>query len=334
MPNPRSDRFVRNYLKTRHLVLLVELGRYGSIMQAAQAANLTQPAASKLLGDLEHALGVPLFERQPRGVEPTAYGKVLIRRAGVALAEMDAAHQEMMELASGLRGDVAIGSILTPSTTLVPAAVTLLKQRHAGVNVSIEIDSSKALVECLRNGDLDIVIGRVTDSTRANELHFEPVSNEPHCLAVRAGHPLLAAGEIGLPELVRQTWIVPPVGSLVRDRISAMFLAQGLEQPAETVSTMGLPATIALLMRSDMVAPMSIELIQPYLDNGLLAMLPVELDLHMDLYGIVTRRQHQLSPAADAMLALLREAASMRHERHAVQAPAPERPRLSAVNLR
>ena len=75
MSDPRSQRFVRSYLKTKHLVLLVELGRHGSIMHAAQAANLTQPAASKLLGELEHALGVPLFERLPRGVEPTSYGR-------------------------------------------------------------------------------------------------------------------------------------------------------------------------------------------------------------------------------------------------------------------
>src|SRR6202008_191630 len=103
MFDAQSHRFVRSYLKTRHLVLLVELGRLGSIMQAAQAANLTQPAASKLLGELEHVLGVPLFERLPRGVEPTLYGKVMIRRAGAALAEMDAAHQEITELQSGLR---------------------------------------------------------------------------------------------------------------------------------------------------------------------------------------------------------------------------------------
>jgi DNA-binding transcriptional LysR family regulator len=87
MTDSRSDRFVRSHLKTRHLVLLVELGRHGSIAHAAQAANLTQPGASKLLGELEHALGVQLFERLSRGVAPTWYGKVLIRRAGAALAE-------------------------------------------------------------------------------------------------------------------------------------------------------------------------------------------------------------------------------------------------------
>ena len=312
MFDPRSQRFVRSYLKTRHLVLLVELGRHGSIMHAAQAANLTQPAASKLLGELEHALGVPLFERLPRGVEPTWYGKVLIRRAGAALAEMDAAHQEVMELQSGLRGRVAIGAILTPSTTLVPAAVNLLKARHARINVSIDVDASKQLVERLRAGELDIAIGRIYDANAVAELHFEPVTDEPHSLIVRKDHPLLAAGDISLHELAQQTWIVPPAGSIVRDRITSLFLSQGLEQPAETVSTMAVPVVTTLLMGSDMVAPMSVELVQPYLDSGLLAALPVELNLRMDVYGIITRRNHQLSPAAEAMLETLRELASER----------------------
>lgn len=310
-PDRLSERFVRSYLKTRHLVLLVELGRHGSILQAAQAANLTQPAASRLLGELEHALGVPLFERLPRGVEPTRYGKVLIRRAGASLAEMDAACQEVTELMSGLRGRVALGAILTPSTTLAPQAVARLKARHARVDVTIEVDSSKVLVERLRAGELDIVIGRLPDSGTAGELQFEPVTDEPHCLVVRAGHPLLGAAAPGLADLARLGWILPPPGSIVRERLGALFLSEGLEPPGETVSTMALPVVTSLLAASDMVAPMSTELARPWLEGGQLAALPFDLRLRMDAYGLLTRRWHQLTPAAEALLAALREAADL-----------------------
>jgi len=307
MPDLYSERFVRTYLKTRHMVLLVELGRHGSIMHAAQAARMTQPAASKLLAELEHVLGVPLFERLPRGVEPTGYGKVLIRRAGASLAEMDAAWQEVMALRAGLSGRVAVGAILTPSTTLVPAAVALLKTRHARVDVSIEVEASKRLVEGLRGGELDIVIGRIADTAAAAELHFEPVTDEPHRLYVRAGHPLLGRTGVTLRELGEHTWILPPEGSIVRERITSLFLSQGLEQPLETVTASALPVITSLLNSSDMVAPMSVELVQPWIDSGLLTALPFDLQLRMDIYGIITRRQHQLTPAAQAMLAALRE---------------------------
>jgi DNA-binding transcriptional LysR family regulator len=313
MSDPRSDRFVRSYLKTRHLVLLVELGRHGSIMHAAEAANLTQPAASKLLGELEHALGVQLFERLPRGVAPTWYGKVLIRRAGAALAEMDAAHQEVMELLSGLRGRVDVGAVLTPSTSLIPPAVTRLKSRHARVHVSITVDTSKLLVTRLRAGELDLVVGRILDTEAVDELNFEPITDEPHSLIARAGHPLASRSGLRLDELSAQGWILPPNGSIVRDRITALFLSQGLEQPAETVSTMALPTIAALLTASDMVAPLPVELVQAYLDSGALTVLPYDLSLRMDMYGIITRRHHQLSPGAEAMLAALREVVAARH---------------------
>jgi DNA-binding transcriptional LysR family regulator len=313
MSDPRSDRFVRSYLKTRHLVLLVELGRHASIMHAAEAANLTQPAASKLLGELEHALGVQLFERLPRGVAPTWYGKVLIRRAGAALAEMDAAHQEVMELLSGLRGRVDVGAVLTPSTSLIPPAVTRLKARHARVHVSITVDTSKLLVTRLRAGELDLVVGRILDSEAVEELNFEPITDEPHSLIARAGHPLAGRSGLRLEELSAQGWILPPNGSIVRDRITALFLSQGLEQPAETVSTMALPTIAALLTASDMVAPLPVELVQAYLDSGALTVLPYDLTLRMDMYGIITRKHHQLSPGAEAMLAALREVVAARH---------------------
>lgn len=312
MPDPRSDRFVRSHLKTRQLVLLVELGRHGSILHAAQAAHLTQPAASKLLADLEHALGVKLFERLPRGVAPTWYGEVMIRRAGAALAELDAGHQEVMELLSGLSGRVAVGSVLTPSTALLPAAVVALKARQPRVHVAITVDTSKLLIQHLQNGELDLVIGRVLDSESAAQLSFEPLTDEPHSLIVRAGHPLAGRTDLGLAELAGQSWILPPSGSILRDRLTALFLSAGLDQPQQAVETLSLPVVTSLLRQSDMVVALPEELVRPYLDAGLLTVLSLDLGLRMDAYGIVTRRGHQLSPGAELMLACLRDEAHRR----------------------
>lgn len=313
MPDPSSNRFVRSHLKTRHLVLLVELGRHGSILRAAEAANLTQPAASKLLAELEHALGVQLFERLPRGVEPTWYGEVLIRRAGAALSEMDAAHQEVMELLSGLSGRVALGTVMTPSTGMVPEAVKLLKTRHARVHVAISVDTSKVLTERLRSGELDLVIGRILDTKSAAELNFEPLTDEPHSLIAAADHPLAKYRNLELKDLMHEGWILPPNGSILRDRLTALFLSHGLGQPVETVETVALSVITNLLIGSNMIVALPEELVRTHLDTGLLTVLPYALPLRMDLYGIVTRRGHRLSPGADAMLTALREVAAQRY---------------------
>ena len=313
MSDPRANRFVRSHLKLRHLVLLVELGRHSSILNAAQAANLTQPAASKLLAELEHALGVSLFERLPRGVLPTRYGEVMIRRAGAALSEMDAAHQEVMELQSGLSGRVAVGSVMTPSTSLLPEAIKLMRRSHSRVQVAISVDTSKPLIQRLRAGELDLVIGRILDSESAHELNFEPITDEAHSLIVRANHPLLGHKDLRLEDLTREAWIMPPYGSILRDRLTALFLSNGLDQPIETTETLALPVVANLLTGSDMIVALPVELVQLYIDAGLLAVLPYDLGLRMDVYGIVTRKQHQLSPGAEATLTALRQVAWERY---------------------
>lgn len=309
MRDSSSTRFIRFHLKTRHLVLLVELGRHASIVHAAEAAGLTQPGASKLIGELEHALGVTLFERLPRGVVPTWYGEVLIRRAGAALAEMDAAHQEIMEGVAGIGGRVCIGSVLGPAASLVPQAIRLLKACSPRTQVAVSVDTSRTMVEQLRAGELDIVIGRIVDPAAAAELDFEPLADEPQHLIVRAGHPWLGRRDLALDDLAGAAWILP-AGGRVRDQLMALFVSKGLEQPADIVETISLPLIPRLLIDSDRIVALPRELVQAQLEAGLLSLLPFDINLRADVYGIVTRKRHHLSPAAEAMLAALREAAA------------------------
>lgn len=307
MRDPIADRFVRTHLKTRHLVLLVELGRHGSILRAAEAAHMTQPAASKLLAELEYALGVQLFDRLARGIAPTWYGEIMIRRAGTALAEMDTAHQEVMELLSGLRGQVAIGTVMTPSTSLVPRAVQRFKEHHPLVNVSIQVESSAQLLQQLRAGQLDMMIGRLLSGTDTfSELKFEPLHDEPHVLIVRAAHPFAQRRDLQLRELAEAAWILPSSGSILRDRLSAVFLSQGVDLPSNAIETSSIPVITSLLLSSDIIIALPPETMQHHLDTGSLVQLQVDLGLRMDAYGIVTRKQHRLSPGAQAMLDVLR----------------------------
>lgn len=310
MRDATSTRFIRFHLKTRHLVLLVELGRHASILHAAEAAGLTQPGASKLIGELEHALGVPLFERLPRGVAPTWYGEVLIRRAGAALAEMDAAHQEIMQGQAGFGGRVAVGSVRAPAATLLPLALKLLKADNPRVQVAVVVDTSKTMIEQLRAGELDIVVGRILDPSAAAELDFEPLADEPHRLIVRAGHPWLGRADLAIQDLADAAWILPPPGHL-RDQLMALFVSRGLAQPFDIIETVSLPLVPRLLADSDRITALPPELVQSQLDAGLLAVLPFEVKLHAGVYGIVTRKRHHLSPSAQAMLAALRQAAGL-----------------------
>src|SRR5688572_12125827 len=118
-----SHWFIRARLKTRQLLLLVALDEEGNIHRAAEVLNMTQPGASKLLKDLEDVLGVPLFERLPRGMRPTAYGEAMIRHSRTALASLNQAHDEVQELKAGRFGQVTVGAITTPGIKIGRAHV-------------------------------------------------------------------------------------------------------------------------------------------------------------------------------------------------------------------
>jgi transcriptional regulator, LysR family len=122
--------FIRARLKARQLLLLVALAEEGNIHRAAQVLSMTQPAASKLLKDLEDVLEVSLFDRLPRGMRPTWYGETMIRHARMALANLNQAHDEIGALKRGHYGQVGIGAITSPGLSLLPAAVAQVKQEH------------------------------------------------------------------------------------------------------------------------------------------------------------------------------------------------------------
>ena len=306
MVQPTTGWFNATRLKTRHLLLLLHLYEQRSVLRAAEAANMTQPAASKLLAEMEDLLGVPLFERHARGVEPTWYGQVLIRRARSALSEIGRAQDEIAALRSGRTGQAAIGTVVNPGTNLVPQAVAALKRDFPDILIRIEMDYSRPLVAKLLDGQLDIVVGRIMGAEGSSELEFEPLADEPHSVIVRAGHPLAGRQRVSYGDLVDHGWIMPPEGSVLRSRLDAVFLEHGLVPPQNIVETTSLPVTIHLLRHSDMLTALPAESVAPYLQTGQMLVLPIALDVRMEFFGIIRRRDQLLSPGAERVLEALR----------------------------
>ncbi|MEP6907535.1 MAG: LysR substrate-binding domain-containing protein [Pseudoxanthomonas sp.] len=296
-------------LKTRHLLLLLHLHEQRSVLRAAAAANMTQPAASKLLAEMESMLGVPLFDRHARGVEPTWYGQVLIRRARSALSEIGRAHDEIAALRSGRMGQASIGTVVNPGTNLVPQAIAAVKSEFPDILIRVEMDYSRPLVAKLLDGQLDIVIGRILGPEGAGELDFEPLADEPHSVIVRADHPLVGRAALRHADLAEYGWIMPPAASVVRTRLDAVFLEHGLSAPHNITETSSLPVIIHLLRHSDMLTALPAESVAPYLQTGQMCVLPIELGVRMEYFGIVSRRGQLRSPAVEKVLQAIRDTA-------------------------
>jgi len=301
--------FIRARLKTRQLLLLMALEEEGNIHRAAQVLNMTQPAASKLLKELEEMLGVQLFDRLPRGMRATRYGETMIRHARMALASLSQAHDEIEALKSGRYGQVSVGAITAPGLNLLPAAVAQVKLQHPSLRIQLAIETSDVLMERLAQGKVDMVVGRLFERHDKTDLRYEALVEEPVSAVARPGHPLRSVARLTLRDIVASGWIVPPSGSVLRHRFELMFQEEGLDAPNNLIETTALLFMTKMLQQSDLLAVIATDVARYYAEHGMVALLPIALPCKMDAFGLITRTDRLLSPAAKVMLRGLKAAA-------------------------
>lgn len=302
--------YIRARVKTRQLMLLIAIEEEGNIHRAAETLNMSQPAASKLLKDLEDMIAVPLFERLPRGMRPTWYGEAMIRHARMALASLGEAGAEIEALKAGHFGSVSIGAITAPAMTLLPAALAAVTEQHPRLRVSLLVESSDVLLERLAQNKLDILVARLFERHDKSHLHYEALAEEQVCAIARPQHPLMQVDKLSLRDLASAGWIVPPAGSVLRHRFELMFQEAGLETPSRLIESAALVFITRMLQQSDYIAVVPTDVARYYADHGTAAILPLELSCTMDAFGIITRTDWLLSPAAKIMLRALKTAAA------------------------
>jgi DNA-binding transcriptional LysR family regulator len=311
MAQSYSNWFVRARLKTRQLMLLAAMEEEGNVRRAADVLGMTQPAASRLLKELEDVLEVRLFDRTPHGMHATLYGEVMIRHARMVLSNLDQAHDEISALRAGLAGQVQIGAIAAAAATMVPLAIARVKALYPQLQIWLQVETSDVMLPLVAEGHLDIMIGRVLERQGQfkDAVRYEPIAEEPLCVVVRPGHPLEQATGLTMQDIVNAGWVLHPPGSVLRHRFDMVFSQIGLSSPQNVVNTNNILAISGILLQSDMLAVMPEEVARQYEEFGTLKRLAIELPCRMDAFGIITRQTQLLSPAATVVLQALHDAA-------------------------
>ena len=301
--------FLKARLKTRQLLLLIALDDHRNIHRAADELHMTQPAASKQVKDLEEMLDVRLFDRLPRGMEPTMYGETMIRHARMALTSLALAHDDIVALKAGLAGQVEVGVIMTPAMALLPRAIANVKKVAPMLRIEAHMEASNVLLDRLQRGTLDFMIGRILEKENSSGLVYEELTEEPACAVVRVGHPLLSVPNLRLEDIYDKAWILPPHGSILRHRFDMMFRRAGLDVPVNVVDTTALLLITALLQETDSLHVMPVDVAHYYASLNVIIVLPIEFPCKMDAFGIIRQKDHLLSPGAELLLKAVRAAA-------------------------
>ena len=298
-----------SHIKTRQLQLLSQLKVSDSLLDAAEALGMSQSAASKLLASLEAEVGATLFERHARGVVATPYGEIFMRRAQAALQELRRAAEDISNYRSSARLQVSIGSLLSPSASLLPTALIRLSREAPELLLNVQIDTSRNLIEGITEGRFDVIVARVRDATREPELLFEPLVAEPFRVIGRRNHPLARKRRLGLEDVARFPWILPPAGTDLRARIDALYVQNGLPVLTSVVETLSVPLMMGILRNSDALVLLPEEFAKPFCAANLWADLRINLGVRAENYGIITRRHHRLTPQVRQVVQALRKAA-------------------------
>ncbi|WP_144151513.1 LysR substrate-binding domain-containing protein [Paraburkholderia sp. BCC1885] len=300
---------VLSRLRFKHLQLLDILGRTRNLRIAAEQMHMTQPAATKILSDIESMFGAPLFERLPREMRPTDLGVLSLRYASAAVADLGKFLGEFSAQKNGGYGHLAIGAITGSTAQLVTAAIKEIQQQRPRLIVRLSDQSSDQLALWLEEKKLDVMIGRLTEARQETLFNVEDLSAEPVWAVVGRHHPLLEQASLEIADLGSWPWILYPPATAIRHLFDETFAAAGLLAPVGMVETPSIFATLELLQATDMISLQPRAAVEKYVQNGVLGRLAVPIRRTMSNYGIVTRKNETPSQPAQEFIAILRACA-------------------------
>jgi DNA-binding transcriptional LysR family regulator len=298
LPAFAADAALLLRVRPRQLLLLATLDTQRHLGRAAQAMNISQPAATKLLLQLEDALGERLFERSPRGMSPTPNGELLVRYARRVLADFSAVREEMGALRSGLSGALRLGAVPGAVPQLLAPALLDYRSRHPQVALSVAVGTSDVVLGQLARGDVDLALGRLTEGFSEREFDIEPLLEEAMQVVVRAAHPVFERGKAVLADLAGWSWVLQAPGSPQRGRLEAALREAGVHGRLDFIETASTTVTTALVEMSDMAALMPASLAAHYARLGVLRVAPIELPIRLPAIDLIVPQGRALSPAA------------------------------------
>ncbi|MFB4391390.1 MULTISPECIES: LysR family transcriptional regulator [unclassified Pseudomonas] len=294
-----------NWLRFRHLLLIDTLARTGNMHSAAQQMNLSQPAISKMLKEIENQLGFALFDRQPRSMTPTALGGQVVRYAQVALNDARNFVDQIDSLRQGGHGQLKVGGIFAATAVALPSAIVQIKQRWPLLSIEVVEQTSDHLMQMLEDKTLHLAVARFTDQAQRQQFDFQPLAPEPFCFVVNCHHPLGEAASVSLEQLLEWPWILYPKGTPIRARIERAFAEAGVAVPRNTIDTISMQTFVKVIESGPMIGMLPQVMVAPHLASGALRALQTPLHLAPQDYGILTLKGAPLSAMAQEFAEIL-----------------------------
>lgn len=290
-------------LKLRHLSCFLEVAEGGSLGAAAARLHVTESAVSKTIGELEDILGAQLFERLRKGMRPTAIGAGFGQQAREILQRLQSAADQAANGGSRRPATLRMGAMPIASAIYLPPVLQDFVERFPRCLVEVAVGPKDALLDDLRQGKVDVIIGRLPPFEDMAGLSFEQIMLDQYVFAVARNHPLARRKRLSMQDLMAYTLVTPPRQTVVWDEVRRLFLAKGIGEPPRVIEILDLNFASAFTLRHKAVWIASRSFLLARELVGPLHILPLDTAMLEAPIGLIRRAE----AARDDTQALLAE---------------------------
>ena len=297
---------------------VVAVAEHGSLRSAARRLNQAQSSITRSIRELEHDLGVTLFERRSDGAVLTPAGEAFVRRARGIQLDLQRAREELEQMRGGINGSVTVGLSTAVHISLLPRVIQPFLRRYPNVQLVLAEGLFPSFAANLQDGTLDLYVGPLTNDSHQADLTVEQLFENKLIVLSRRGHALSFATSVA--ELVEADWIASSITFNAEVGLHPIFEQMGLPPPRIVAKTGTALSMITLVSSSDLLAFFPQQWLTVVAATDIVQKLTIREDLHAAPICAAHRTRLPLTPAAEHLLDLFRRASLNHAERSLGQA--------------
>jgi LysR family pca operon transcriptional activator len=298
-------RYLDQRLKLRHFRLISAISQHASLLNAANALRLTQPALSRSLQEIEDILGVKLYDRHSKGVRETRYGAALNETAKAILAEIAKLDATLDRLTQDSSIMVTVGALPVAAMGVMPGVIARLHDEQDDLRVRLVQGTTDDLLPALMSGQLDLIVGRLYETPMPDGLVRETLYYEPIWLMARPDNPIFQPPGPTLERLAECKLALPSVATLLGQEIDELLTQMGIEL-SKPIRSSSLGFIREMMQSSEVVSIMPRLMLAGDLMRGTIRVAPLPVPSARRPAGITYRRDAPLAPSAQRLIRTLK----------------------------
>ena len=292
-------------MELRDIEYFAVIAEHGHLGRAADALGLSQPALSKSLRRLEHALHVKLVKRTPKGVELTAEGSVLLLRVRELRLSLQGVAREIADMSQGRVGHLRIGVSVAISEQFLSVAFATLLKDAPRTKLIVSVSDNDLMVPALCNGELDLII-HYLPVTPPEGVVCEHLYDSEYVVCASAKHRLAGRKQVTLAELAQERWALNELALPAQQRLLEKFRDSGFPPPRVAFQTRSAALRLRTVGSSDLLTIVSRDCIEQATSASTVITLPVYALAWLRPVGVIFRRETYLPPVGRRFIEIIK----------------------------